>query len=315
MLFIQKNLPTIFLGKEEFDKFNFIAILNQIGLLVFSLLFVWYFDLGLMGAIFSFGMSQLLMLIVSFYFLHQSYGLLIPNKFSLAYLKDSFIFGIKGHFSNVLSFINYRIDIFLISFFINDVAVGIYSIAVLLAERIWLISQSVATVLFARVVNLANDKDKNNFTSLVARNTLLITAISGVTLAIFSQWIITLLFGVDYEDSVWPFLYMLPGIVLFSMSKVLSNDFSGRGYPEINTYIAFIVASINIGLNMYLIPLLGISGAAISTSASYVVDVLLKSSYFSIKNGISFKEFFIFKSSDLNLYKKNIMQFLNNRSK
>ena len=38
LLFIQKNLPTIFLGKEEFDKFNFIAILNQIGLFVFSLL-------------------------------------------------------------------------------------------------------------------------------------------------------------------------------------------------------------------------------------------------------------------------------------
>ena len=250
------------------------------------------------------------MLVVSFYFLHQSYGLLIPKKFSLSFLKESFVYGIKGHFSNVLTFINYRIDIFLIAFFINDVAVGIYSIAVLLAERIWLISQSVATVLFARVVNLANDKDKNNFTSLVARNTLLITVIAGVTLAVFSQWIITSLFGVQYEESIQPFLYMIPGVVLFSMSKVLSNDFSGRGYPEINTFIAFIVASINIGLNMYLIPLYGIKGAAISTSSSYVVDVLLKSSYFSIKNGISFKEFFIFKSSDIVLYKNELSKFI-----
>jgi O-antigen/teichoic acid export membrane protein len=310
LLFIQKNLPTIFLGKEEFEKFNIIAILNQVGLLIFSLIFVWHLELGILGAVLSFGFSQLLMLTVSFYFLRQSYGLLIPKKYSLSYLKDSFVYGIKGHFSNVLTFINYRIDIFLIAFFLNDVAVGVYSIAVLLVERIWLISQSVATVLFARVVNLDQEADKNKFTSIVARNTLFITTIAGVFLALFSHWIITLLFGVQYEESVLPFLYMIPGVVLFSMSKVLANDFSGRGYPEINTYIAFVVASVNFGLNMYLIPLYGIKGAAIATSASYIVDVLLKSFYFSIKNKISFKEFYIFNSSDIQLYKKQLSKFI-----
>ena len=64
---------------------------------------------------------------------------------------------------------------FLLAYFIDDIAVGIYSIAVMLAERIWLVSQSVSSVLFARVANLASEKERNIFTSLASRNTLFIT--------------------------------------------------------------------------------------------------------------------------------------------
>ena len=151
LIYLQRNLQTIFQGKEEFEKFNLVVILNQFGLLFFFFLFLYALDLGLIGAIFSFASSQLLMLFASFYFLRQSYGLFWPKKYSIQYLKEGFAFGLKGHLSNVLSFVNYRIDMFLIAYFIDDVAVGIYSIAVLLAERIWLVSQSVSTVLFARI--------------------------------------------------------------------------------------------------------------------------------------------------------------------
>ena len=65
----KKNLPTIFQGKEEFKKFNIIVLLNQFGLLIFSIFFVWVLKLGLIGAILSFASAQILMLIVTFYFL------------------------------------------------------------------------------------------------------------------------------------------------------------------------------------------------------------------------------------------------------
>jgi O-antigen/teichoic acid export membrane protein len=91
---------------------------------------------------------------------------------------------------------------FLIAYFIDDVAVGIYSIAVLLVERVWLVSQSVSTVLFARVANLNTDLERNRFTSLAARNTFFITFLGGLFLAIFSHWIIVILFGDEYVNSI-----------------------------------------------------------------------------------------------------------------
>lgn len=310
LIFTQKNLQTIFQGKEDFEKFNLVVILNQLGLLLFSIVFVWFLDLGVYGAVLSFGMSQFLMLVASFYFLKTSYGLFWPKKVSIDFAKESFKFGLKGHLSNVLSFFNYRIDMFIIAYFMDDVAVGVYSVAVLLAERIWLISQSVSSVLFARVANLSNDDERNRFTSIASRNTLFITLIGGLFLAIISKWFIELFFGMEFVDSVKPFLYMIPGVVIFSMSKVLANDFIGRGYPEINTYIAFVTALTNFGLNIWLIPIYGVKGAAIATSSSYILDAIIKSTYFSFKNNVAFKEFYIFKSSDLGLYKNQINKYL-----
>ena len=216
----------------------------------------------------------------------------------------------KGHISNILSFINYRIDIFIIAYFLDDIAVGLYSVAVLISERIWLVSQSVSSVLFARVANLSDDLERNRFTSLASRNTLLITFVGGLILALISHWFINLFFGGSYSQSVIPFLYLIPGVVIFSMSKVLANDFIGRGYPEINTYIAFITALCNLGLNFWLIPKYGIKGAAIATTSSYLLDTLMKSCYFSFKNNISFSEFYFIKLSDLTLYKNQINKYL-----
>tara|TARA_B100001059_G_scaffold235749_1_gene282637 strand:+ start:299 stop:1621 length:1323 start_codon:yes stop_codon:yes gene_type:complete len=308
LIFLQRNLQTIFQGKEEFEKFNLIVILNQFGLLFFSFVFLYVLDLGLIGAIFSFASSQLIMLFASFYFLHQSYGLFWPKKYSIQYFKEGFTFGVKGHLSNVLSFVNYRIDMFLIAYFIDDVAVGIYSIAVLLVERVWLVSQSVSTVLFARVANLNTDFERNRFTSLAARNTFFITFLGGLFLAIFSHWIIVILFGDEYVNSIIPFLYMIPGVVIFSLGKVLANDFTGRGYPEINTYIAFVVALTNFGLNIWLIPTYGIKGAALATSTSYILDSTIKSIIFSIKNKVSILDIVIIKMSDFQLFKTEFLK-------
>ena len=310
LLFTQKNLQTIFQGKEDFEKFNMIVILNQLGLLLFAILFVLVLDMGVFGAVLSFAMSQFLMLLASFYFLKVYYNLLLPSQVSMIYAKDSLIFGLKGHISNVLSFINYRIDIFIIAYFLDDIAVGLYSVAVLISERIWLVSQSVSSVLFARVANLSDDAERNKFTSLASRNTLLITFVGGLILALVCNWFINLFFGESYSQSVIPFLYLIPGVVIFSMSKVLANDFIGRGYPQINTYIAFVTALCNLGLNFWLIPKYGIKGAAIATTSSYLLDALMKSCYFSFKNNISFSEFYIIKFSDLTLYKNQINKYL-----
>lgn len=311
-LYVQKNLQTIFQAKEDFEKFNMIIILNQLGLLLFSVLFVWGLGMGVFGAVLSFGFSQLLMLSVSFYFLKKEYALTIPKSFSYDYLKKGFVYGVKGHLSNVLSFVNYRIDMFLLAFLLDNVAVGIYSIAVTLVERVWLVSQAVSSVLFARVANLDSDEERNKFTLIVSRNTLFITSLAGLLLLFLGEWIVLILFGSEYMDSVKPFFWMLPGVVLFSMGRIIANDFSGRGKPEINTYVAFVVAGTNLSLNLFLIPRFGIIGAAIATSASYVLDAVLKSSIFAVRHDVAFLDLVLLKKSDLLLYKSKWLELKRN---
>ena len=46
LIYLQKNLQTFFQGKEDFKSYNIVIILNQLTLLIFSVVFVWYLQLG-----------------------------------------------------------------------------------------------------------------------------------------------------------------------------------------------------------------------------------------------------------------------------
>ena len=311
LIFLQKNLQSFLHSKENFSKLNIVVILNQIGLLFFSILFIWLLDLAVFGAVLSFACTQLLMAIVSYLIIRKEYGLVFSFKLSIPYLKESLIFGLKGHVSNVLTFLSYRVDIFLIAYFLDDISVGIYSIAVLLVERVWLIPQAVSSVLFARVTNLKTDIEKTHFTAFASRNTLFLTLITGSGLAVVSPFLIKFLFGIDFVESVVPFLFMIPGVVLFSLSKVLANDFTGRGFPEINSYVALVVAFINVALNIILIPKIGLLGAALSTSLCYGIDAIIKVIYFSRYNKISFFKFVFVRQSDFKFYRNKFNALLN----
>lgn len=302
-LFLNKNLQVIFQGREQFEKFNIVVILNQVGLLLFSTLFLLILDFELFGALLAFILTQILMLLGVFYFLNTEFQLrLSSGSISIDYLKASIVYGMKGHLSNILAFINYRIDLFIIAYFLNDAAVGLYSIAVSIVERIWIVSQSVSAVLFARVSNLNTDQERANFTAIVSRNVMFISLLAGSSLFFLGGWIITTLFGEAYTDSITPFLYLIPGVVLLSYARILSHFFAGIGRPEINTYVASFTTLLNISLNIYLVPKFGVKGAAIATSITYASNMIIKSTIFGWKNNVSVIDFLIIKPSDLLLY-------------
>lgn len=302
-LFLNKNLQVIFQGREQFEKFNIVVILNQAGLLLFSTLFLLVLDFELVGALLAFILTQILMLLGVFYFLRTEFQLrLSSGSISIDYLKASIVYGMKGHLSNILAFINYRIDLFIIAYFLNDAAVGLYSIAVSIVERIWIVSQSVSAVLFARVSNLNTDQERANFTAIVSRNVMFISLLAGGFLFFLGGWIITTLFGEAYTDSITPFLYLIPGVVLLSYARILSHFFAGIGRPEINTYVASFTTLLNISLNIYLVPKFGVKGAAIATSITYASNMIIKSTIFGWKNKVSVIDFLIIKPSDLLLY-------------
>ena len=312
-IFLNKSLQVIFQGKEEFEKYNLIVILNQLGVFAFCILFLFFLEWNLEGAVAAFVSTQILILSVLFYFLKREFKLtFFKGSFSNSYFKNSLSYGLKGHVSNILAFINYRVDLFIIAYFLNDASVGLYSIAVTVVERIWVVSQSVSTVLFARVSNLSTDVERANFTAVVARNVMFISLIGGLLLYFLGSWIIKLLFGASFIDAVVPFILLLPGVVLLSFARILSNFFSGIGRPEINTYVAFFTTVLNIGLNIYLVPKLGLVGAAIATSITYASNMLIKTTIFGRMNKMFFLDFLLVRSTDFALYKNYINKAFQN---
>ena len=186
------------------------------------------------------------------------------------------IYGYKAHLSNILTAINYKVDIFLVNYFVSPTGVGIYVIAVQLSERLWMLSQAFSTVLLPRLSELStNEEKRKTLTPLIARWVLLITIMGALFLAAIAYPAIRFIFGKQFLGAFTPLLLLLPGIVLGALLRILANDIAARGHPELNMYTSCLILIINIIGNIALIPRYGINGAAIATSIAYASSFIL----------------------------------------
>lgn len=309
--FLLNFVQSIFLGYQNFDVINISAILTQLLILILTFLFLNVFHMNVLGAILAFIISNIIISILLVILLLKKYHLSIKKGvFSIPFAKDAFNYGIKVHISNLVSFFNYRADTFLIAYFSNPLSVGIYNVAVSIAERLWIVSQSVSNVLFPKISSMSNNDEKDYLTTMLTRNVLLISIITSIILVLISDFLILLLFGSAYEDAALPLKILMPGIVFLSVDRILSNDLSGRGKPEMSMYTSITTIILNIILNIILIPKYGLSGAAFSTSLSYTVAFIIKIIIFKRLTGKKIVSILIINHEDILLYKKLYKRFL-----
>ena len=84
-------------------------------------------------------------------------NVLEPSIDVLGYLRPALGYGVKAHLGNLVAFLNYRMDIFLVNLFVGPGGAGLYSIAVRLVEQLWMISRAVSTVLLPRLSAMMGD--------------------------------------------------------------------------------------------------------------------------------------------------------------
>lgn len=279
-------MSSLLQAAQDFKKYNIVLLVEPVVILVLVVIFLIGVGKGVTFAVVSFICGQFFAAVFAIIFVRRK-----ANSFEgdntvnedkrLSGLSTKFwayiSYGGRAHLSNVLTFLNYRADLFLINYFINPAATGIYVIAVQLAERLWLLSRSVGAVILPRLSELESEEDKRKYlTPLISRWVFLLTFAAAAALAVLSHFIITKFFGVDYESATVPLLILLPGIIIGSSARILSNDITARGMPEINFYVAACTVCLNILLNVFLIPMYGIKGAAIATTLTYFADGVTK---------------------------------------
>ncbi len=186
-------------------------------------------------------------------------------------------YGLKSHLGSVVSYINYRADLVLVNLFLGPEVSGVYAIAALIGERIWLIPQAVGTVLFPRLSLLSRiEADQRVLTPIVARWVLSVTFCAALLVAALSVPLIAFGFGPRYTGAVAPLFVLLPGFVLASSSQVLANDIAARGRPELNLATSSAALMLNICASILLTPRFGMLGAALSTTLALTLNTTLK---------------------------------------
>lgn len=180
-------------------------------------------------------------------------------------------FAIPTYGATLAQFLNYRLDIFVVSLFLGVRAVGLYGLAVSLAQLLWMLSNAASVVLFSRVASQVEPDQLAGLTARVCRVVVAVTAVGAVALAVLGDPLIRRLYGEAFAESVEPLLWLLPGVVLYSITNVLGAYITGIGRPRSILQVSLLGLAVTIPLDLALIPTMGVQGASIASSASYAV--------------------------------------------
>jgi O-antigen/teichoic acid export membrane protein len=177
-------------------------------------------------------------------------------------------FGLRGYVGNILQFFNYRLDLFLVNYFLGVAGAGIYTVAVPIAELLWYLPNAVGVVIFPKAA-ASRPEYMNTFTPRVFRITLGLTAAGAVAIGLLGKLGIRIVYGQAFLSAYLPMLALLPGVVLLGAGKVLTNEIAGRGFPHYNSINSGLGLVLTVIFDLVLIPRYGVLGASWASTISY----------------------------------------------
>lgn len=120
----------------------------------------------------------------------------------------------------------------------------------------------------------AKDKLHGAFENGIIYMVLLsLPVVAGV--AVLGDNIILRIWGIDFEASIQPLWILMTALPFVFLNYPVGNFLNAVNKQKVNTLNMLIALAINVGLNAWLIPLYTFNGAAIASSVSSIVLVLL----------------------------------------
>ncbi|MFP4116408.1 MAG: flippase [Candidatus Aenigmatarchaeota archaeon] len=190
--------------------------------------------------------------------------------------------------SSILLLILGWIDTFMISYFQTSKEIGIYNAAYPTASVLIFVYSSFAYLLMPKASELYSngrkDKLKNLYKTVVRWTTLLNLPIL-VFMLLFSGSIITLLFGQEFASGGAALFALVIAYFVTSLGNPSGQMLISIGETKIYMMTFAIITSLNVALNIFLIPVYGFTGAAVALVVSYLVGWSF--SVYKVKKDIS----------------------------
>jgi len=200
------------------------------------------------------------------------------RRFTRAHLKSllSFSFWIFLAMSGILVFTT--ADVVLIGYFMTNADVGIYRIAVQLASLGIFVALALQMVLYPRFSHWNEEGRRDQIeTSLSKAYTysLVLAVPFCVGGWILGYQLLYFLYGADFTGGTEALFILLPVYVVYVFLYLQMMTLNALNHPKDSFLVTVVAVSINIALNVLLIPLLGIIGAALATLVSVGINAVL----------------------------------------
>lgn len=217
-------------------------------------------------------------------------------RFDLSQVPKFFKYGILPMFTLLLMTINYRIDVLMLELFgVATAEIGVYSVGIALAEKIWLVPDAIKDILMSRLCNGAGRDE----VAKVTRISLAVSIAMLLLAALFGRQMIWLLYGPEFRSAYEILIIMLAGVVGMIFYKMVYAYNVVNGKRAINLIFLGVAAIANVIGNLLLIPIGGIFAAAWASVISYLVCGAAFLVYFRYTTGIKCSQMLFLQRADL----------------
>ncbi|MCO5200028.1 MAG: polysaccharide biosynthesis C-terminal domain-containing protein [Anaerolineae bacterium] len=212
-----------------------------------------------------------------------------------------FRFGLRLYPGNLAQFLNYRLDLLFVGLFLSPTEVGLYATATMLAERLWEFPTAIRTVLLYRVASMDSAEKAAELTARVCRIVFLTLGLACLAFALIAYPLVVLLYGTAFAPAAVPLMLLMPGVWLLGIGKLLAIHMAGSGQPEVGTYSALLSLLVTVALDLALIPIIGINGAALASTVSYSIATVYLVFSFRRQTGVGAAAILLVQRRDLAL--------------
>ncbi len=269
----------IFSVKIEPLNYAILTISYSILALCFGALFS-YMGYGASGVVFGIALGTFIPTLFVFRKTWLPYKKHYYNK---ALLKRLLIYGMPLAAAALVEEITKVSDRFMLAGLRDKAEAGLYAVGYdLSGNSILMLMAAINIAAYPVIIKLLDSEGKDVATSYFRRYVILLLGVSipaVIGLNLVGPNLIYLLIDIDYQASV---IFLLPwvsvGIFLLGLQVFYFDLAFQLGHKTIvSVKVAVVIAVINVGLNYWLIPKMGIQGAAIATISSFAVGSIMSS--------------------------------------
>jgi len=283
----------ILLGKERVAAFNVASVFQVVVLFCAFLYFIFIKEeISVMSYVYALYLSYTAAFLMSLIMILKELKYADLSEMGDVILRI-FRYGSFVQFANTLQLLNYRLGYYIIESYLGKARLGVFQIGNQLSEGLWIAGKSLALVQYSRISNESDPFYAKTLSVRFLKLTVLLTvsmlAIFWILPESFYLWILT-----DKYEGIKNVIWSLsPGIIAISANVILSHFFSGTGRHHHNAISSGIGVVFTLTFGFILIPKIGIVGAGITASVSYMMTLLYQLIMFSRITKLTVRELFV----------------------
>lgn len=264
-------ISNLFVGLNNISKFNFLELSSCIMLLLFSASCYMLTGKLTSRSMVIITLSNLLLVnFLSIIFLRG-----IKPLFEKVFFVELIKYAFRSYLSCLAVALVLKIDIFMLKRYVSDEQLGLYSLAVNLAELFYMVSSSIVLVVFPKFSSIADFGEKAVYMKRLLKGMFFISVPVLLAFAFIAPIFIKFFYGVDYAYSSYSLRILLPGIFFWTYYNYFSVFFASENKFIHTIWIPIVATALNVFLNYFLIPRFGINGAAVASTITYFSSCLL----------------------------------------